>query len=147
MYKSQTYSTKFQTICLKISCELHNSDLRIELLKKRLLGSWHHRIKMRLKTLKLLSQKYPLKAKKMQHLACLCTTFTLQLMYLPIMTCNLGIFSPKNRNNISASTLNSVNFKIWPQTRKCMNKDANAWIPTIHVSLFYTGYTAKLWSK
>lgn len=55
---------KFQIFCMKISCELHHSDLRIELLKKRLLGSWHHCIKMRLKKFKLLSQKYPLKAKK-----------------------------------------------------------------------------------
>lgn len=51
----------------KITCELHNSDLRIELLKKRLLGSWHHSIKMRLKKLKLLSQKYPLKTNEIHH--------------------------------------------------------------------------------
>lgn len=63
-----TTQYKFQTFCFKkITCELHNSDLRIELLKKRLLGSWHHRIKMRLKKLKLLSQKYPLKTKEIHH--------------------------------------------------------------------------------
>lgn len=58
------HTVQVSILLFKISCELHNSDLRIELLKKRLLGSWHHRIKMRLKKLKLLSQKYSLKEKK-----------------------------------------------------------------------------------